>query len=206
MVSIVGVEMVFLARTLAPLLLGLGVCLSSLDRGRGTEEMVHVGVLWGAGGVLSGEAEAEAEVEAAYQDDVFHDEVGVSVEHSAEEEGCDVGSRVRSKGPLRVREGESDALELWGSAVEGCLACNMVPLCGGKAPLERRGHRDGGGHRGKTRVPLGNANSLGDDVNPQGEEGGNPWVEEGEEGEVGHTVDHLNETWICVDGRGPPSH
>ena len=158
-----------------------------------------VGVLWGVGGVQSGEAEGEA----AYQDDVFQDEVAVSVEHSVEEGGCDVGSRVRSMGPLRVREGESGALELWGSAVEGCLACNMVPLCGGKALLERRGHRDGGGYRGKTRVLPGNADSLGDDVNPQGEEGENP---QGEEGEVGHTADHLNETWICVDGRGPPSH
>lgn len=71
----------------------------------------------------------------------------------------------------------------------------MGHLGGGKGRLERKGHRDGGGRRGNAQGPLGNAGRLG--VNPQGEEG---------EGGQGHTADHRDETWICVDGRGPPSH
>lgn len=64
---------------------------------------MHVGVLWGVGGVLGG----EADVEAVDRDDGFHDEVVVvSLECSAEEGGRAVGSRGGSKGPLRVREGE----------------------------------------------------------------------------------------------------
>lgn len=87
------------------LLLDLDVCLLTLDRGLGTEEMVHVGALWGAGAVLGG----EADVEAVDQDDAFQNEVVVvvvSVECSAEEGGCAAGSHGRSKGPLRVTEGE----------------------------------------------------------------------------------------------------
>lgn len=50
------------------LLSDLDVCLLTSDRGRGNEEMVHVGaVLWGVGGVLGG----EADVEAVDQDDGF---------------------------------------------------------------------------------------------------------------------------------------
>lgn len=103
-VSIVGVERVFLGQTTDqhfPLLLDLDVCLSTLAQGHGTEEMVHVGVLWGVGGVL-GEV---ADVEAAIQDDGFQDGVVASLECSAEEGGCAIGCHGQSKGPLRVREG-----------------------------------------------------------------------------------------------------
>lgn len=105
-----GVERAFSGQTLDhhfPHLEGLDVCLLALDRGRGTEEMVHVGVLWGVGCVLGGEADVEADVEAVDQDDRFQDDVVVvSLECSAEEGGCAVDSRGRSKGPLRVRGGE----------------------------------------------------------------------------------------------------
>jgi len=73
----VGVEKVFSGGTLVqrfPFLLELDVCLLTLDRARGSEEMVPVVVLWGVGGVLG----AEADVEAACQDDGFQDEVVVS--------------------------------------------------------------------------------------------------------------------------------
>ncbi len=72
----------------------------------------------------------------------------------------------------------------------------MDHLGGGKGRLERKGHRDGGGHHGSAQGPPGNAGRLGEDVNPRGEEGAVG---------QGHTADHLDETWICVDGRGPPS-
>lgn len=73
-----GVERVFSGGTLDQdfrLLLDLDVCLLTLDPGRGTEEMVDVGVLWGVGGVLGG----EADVEAVDQDDGFQNEVVVVV-------------------------------------------------------------------------------------------------------------------------------
>lgn len=76
----------------------------------------------------------------------------------------------------------------------------MVHLGGGTGHLEKKDHRDGGAHRGNARALPGNGGCLGEGVNPQGEEG-----EEGEVGQ-GHTADHLDETWICADGRGPPSH
>lgn len=86
-----GAERVFSGQTLGqhfPLLLDLDVCLSTSAQGHGTEEMVHVGVLWGVGGVLGG----EVDVEAVDQDDGFQDEVVVSSECSAEEGGRAVGS------------------------------------------------------------------------------------------------------------------
>lgn len=55
LVRSVGEERVFSGGTLdqcCPLLLDRGVCLLTSDWGPGTEERVHVGVLWGAGGVL----------------------------------------------------------------------------------------------------------------------------------------------------------
>lgn len=80
-----------------PLLLDPDVYLSSLDRGRGSEEMVVVvaGVLWGVDGVLGGEAGGEAGGEEVVdQDGGFQDAAVVSSECSAEEEGgCAVGSR-----------------------------------------------------------------------------------------------------------------
>lgn len=73
----------------------------------------------------------------------------------------------------------------------------MDHLGGGMGLLERKGRRGGGAHRGNARDPPGNAGQVGEGVNRQGEEG--------EVGQ-GHTSDHLDETWICVGGRGPPSH
>lgn len=105
-VSTAGVERVFSGGTSDRRLLSdLDVCLLTLDRARGTEEMVHVGVpLWGVGGVLGG----EAFVEAVDRGDGFQTEVKavVSLERSEQEEGCAAGSPGRSKCPLRVREGE----------------------------------------------------------------------------------------------------
>lgn len=73
----------------------------------------------------------------------------------------------------------------------------MDHLGGGMGLLDRKGHRAGGARHGNAPGPPGNAGHLGEGANP-----------EGEEGEVGqgHTADHLDETWICVDDRGPPSH
>lgn len=187
-----GVERVFSGGTLdqdVRLLLDLDVCLLTLDRGLGTEEMVHVGALWGAGVVLGG----EADVEAVDQDDAFQNEVAVvvSAECSAEEGGCAAGSREHSKRPLRLGGGGLGAPELWGNGAEGSLACNMDRLGGGKGRLERKRCRDDGAHPGNAFGRLG--------------EGENS---QGEEGEVGrdHTTSHQGETWICADGRGPPSH
>lgn len=84
------------------LLLDPDACLLTLGWGRGTEEMAHVGGLWGAGGVPGG----EADVEAVDRDDGFQNEVEASSECSAEEGGCAAGSQGCSKGPLRVREEE----------------------------------------------------------------------------------------------------
>lgn len=195
-----GVGRVFWGGTLDqhfPLLLDLDVCLLTLGRGRGTEEMVHVGVPWGVGGVPGVEADVEADVEAVDQDDGFQDEVGVSLECTVEAGGCAAGSHGRRKGPLRVREVEWAALVLWGSGVAGCLAGNMDHLGGRTGCLERKDHHCGGAHCGNARGPPGNAGHLGKGANPQGEEG---------EVDRGHTADHRDETWICVDGRGPPSH
>lgn len=65
----------------------------------------------------------------------------------------------------------------------------MDRLGGGKGRLERKGHHYDEAHD--------DAGRLGEGENPQGEEG-----------EVGQdqTSNHQDETWICVDGRGPPSH
>lgn len=66
----------------------------------------------------------------------------------------------------------------------------MNRLGGGKGHLERNGHHDGEAHPG-------NGGRLG--------EGEKPHAEEGEVGHD-HMVDHQDETWICADGHGPPSH
>lgn len=180
-VRTVGVERLFLGGTLDHLLLDLDVCLLTLDWVPGTEKMGHVGVLWGVGGVQGGAADAEA----VNRDNGFQSEVVVSVECSAEEEeeGCVPGSHGRSKGPLRVQEGERGALDLGGSGVEGCQACNTDPHGVGKGRLERTGHLDDG-----TRP--GNAGHLGEGETPQGKEGEKG--EEGEDGEVAqcHMADH----------------
>lgn len=206
-----GVERVFSGGTLdqdVRFLLDQDVCPLTLDRGPGTEEMLHVGVLWGVGGVLG----EEADVEAVVQDDEFQDDVVevVSWERSAEDGGCGPGS----KGPLRPREGERGALELWGSAAEGYLACDKDLLDGGNCLLERNGHHndhDGRGH-------LGNPGRLGEGGNPPGEKEGVCLGEDGSlQGEDGslqseddavcrvHRANHQDGTWICVDGRGRSS-
>lgn len=66
----------------------------------------------------------------------------------------------------------------------------MDPRSGGKVRQERKGHRGGGARRG-------NAGHPGDGANPRDKEG---------EVVHGHIANHLGATWICVDGRGPPSH
>lgn len=80
--------------------------------------------------------------------------------------------------------------------MKGCLACSMDPLGGRKDRLERKRHHDGATHHGTSRGLPGNASRLGEGVNPQGD------AVVGQ----GHTADRLDETWICVDGRGSPSH
>lgn len=120
-VSTVGAERVFSGGTLDPLLLdqdqdldrdqdrdqdqGLDqdACLLAWDWGCGNEETAvaaALAALWGVGGVQGGVQGGEADEEAAYQGDGFHDaEVGASLECSVEEGGCAAG---QSKGPQRV--------------------------------------------------------------------------------------------------------
>lgn len=112
------------------------------------------------------------------------------------------GSHLRSRGPLRVRPGKRDALEFLGSGVEGCLswgACDKDKdyLGGGMSHLHQNGRRYAGAHYGNAPIFPDNAGCLGEGVNPMGEEGGVGY---------GRTSDHLDETWICADGHGPPSH
>lgn len=61
------------------------------------------------------------------------------------------------------------------------MVCSTDPFVGGKGRLERKGLPVGAGHPGRT-------GHLDEDK------------------ALGHTMVHLDETWICVDGRGPPSH
>lgn len=79
--------------------------------------------------------------------------------------------------------------------MEGCLACSTDPLGGGKDRLDRKRRHDGAGHHGTAQDPPGNACRLREGVNLQGD------AVVG----CGRMAGRLDETWTCVDGRGPPS-
>lgn len=81
--------------------------------------------------------------------------------------------------------------------MEGCLVCNTGHLGRGKDCLGNKGARAGGVRRVAARGPPGNAGHLSGDVNPQGDVA--------DAGQC-HTDVHQDDTGICVDDHGPPSH